>query len=239
MALRYLLTLLAKEKIASNAWAFTLEQPEGFDFKPGQYIRIYDPIVGESVFRDFTIASSPFEKNHMLLILKEGISEYKKNLFSINVGGKLLVDAPLGRFYLHEEEKIPLVFVAGGIGITPFYSMIQYVKEKKLNLPITLIASFSRVEDMVFSTELKELEKQSSNLKIVYTITKPEQSVVHGNLHTGRISDELIQTYVHDISDPIFLISGSPSFVIDMEDLLTNMKVSSSHIRVEVFLGFN
>lgn len=239
MALRYTLTLLAKEKIASNAWAFTLEQPEGFEFKPGQYIRIYDPIAGESVFRDFTIASSPFEKRHMLLIIKEGISEYKKHLFSVTIGEKLLVDAPLGRFYLQEEGRTPLVFVAGGVGITPFYSMMQYTVQKGLSIPITLIASFSKVEDMVFFKELKELENQSNNLHIVYTITQPEKSAVKWDSYTGRISEQLMHTYVKDVAEPTFLISGSPSFVIDMENLLTDMKVNSSQIKIEVFLGFN
>src|SRR5579872_7472941 len=104
MSLRYPLKLLKKEKIAGNAWQFTLERPKDFVFLAGQYVRIFDPVVGESVFRDFTIASSPFDRKRLTLIVKEGISEYKKHLFALEVGQALFVEAPLGRFVIQDEE---------------------------------------------------------------------------------------------------------------------------------------
>jgi len=239
MALRHRLTLFKKEKVASNAWAFVLEQPEGFEFRAGQYVRIFDPVVGESVFRDFTIASSPQQKDNLLLIVKEGISEYKQHLLGLEIGEKLLVDAPLGRFYIQDEDRSSLVFIAGGIGITPFYSMITDSIERNLSIPITLISSFSKVEDMLFFKELNEMEQISNNLQIAYTITQPAKSSLPWDSHVDRISEDLIKEYVRDIYVPTFLISGSPSFVIDMEDLLTSMKIRSSQIKVEVFLGFS
>lgn len=235
---RQYLTLAKKEKIVSNAWAFTFERPEHFDFLPGQYIRIFDPVVGETVFRDFTIASSPLQKESLLVIIKEGASEYKNHLFSVELGEGLVVDAPLGRFYLDDEETTPLVFIAGGVGITPFYSMIQFAKEK-LDIPMTLIASFSKREDVLFYDELKETEMNFKNLRIAYTLSQAEKPSLSWDFYTGRISERLIREYVADVSIPTFLISGSPSFVIDMEELLTSVGISSRQIRIEVFLGFN
>lgn len=235
---RQYLTLVKKEKIVSNAWAFTFERPEHFEFLPGQYIRIFDPVVGEAVFRDFTIASSPLQKESLLLVIKEGISQYKSHLLRAEIGESLLVDAPLGRFYLLDDETSPLVFIAGGVGITPFYSMVQFGREK-LEIPMTLIASFSKEEDVLFYKEVKEIKKNTNNIEVAYTITQPSPSLAKEYFCTGRISEELIQTYVKDISIPTFLISGSPSFVIDMEKMLTDMGISSRQIRVEVFLGFN
>ena len=239
MVSRLQLRVIKKEKVAQNAWVFTLERPDNFTFSAGQYIRIYDPRVGEAVFRDFTIASSPFQKEYLLLIIKEGISEYKKHLLSIDEGKSLLVEAPLGRFSIDERETLPLVMIAGGVGITPFYSMIQFAQHKNLLIPITLIASFSKVENVLFYNELQKMKNLSNNLQVAYTITKPQVSLANWASHTGRISEKLIKVYIKDVTKQMFLISGSPSFVIDMENLLRSMKVASSQIRVEVFLGFS
>ena len=238
MVSSYSLKLLRKEKIAKSVWGFSLERPKNFTFLPGQYIRIFAPQLGENVFRDFSITSIPSDKEKITIAVKHGISDYKKNLFSISVGSELSVEAPLGRFYLQENEKHSLVFLAGGVGIAPFYSMIGDLTQNKKQISLTLFASFSTVEDILFANELKSMQTANKNLQVVHTITQKEKSLKKWNGETQRISKDLFKKYIPDLSNPKFLISGSPSFVSDMESLLLQLEVELEKIRTEIFLGF-
>lgn len=238
MASKLFLTLIKKVPLTHNVTSFVFERPKDFDFSPGQYVRIFDPIVGEGIFRDFTISSSPFEKQTIMLTIKHGITDYKKRLFVMPIGSKFSVEAPMGRFYLQEGEIRPQVFLAGGVGIAPFYSMVTYVTHRKSDVPVTLIASYATPEDILFASELDDLEKENKYLQVVHTISQPEKSKIAWNGHSGRINKSLLQQYIADISLPQFLISGSPSFVSDMEDLLMQMHVELNQVRTEVFLGF-
>lgn len=238
MASRLSLKLHKKIPLTHNVTSFVFRRPEGFNFLPGQYVRIFDPIVGEPIFRDFSIVSSPFERNELTLVIEHSVSEYKKRLFSQQIGSEFWVEAPMGRFYLSEVEKRPQVFLAGGVGVAPFYSMIQSLTSQKKELPLVLITSYSTVEDILFAHELEDLQKQNSYLQIVQTISQPERSQTKWSGDTGRINEDLIMRYVKDIRIPQFLISGSPSFVSDMEDLLLQMGLGLNQIRTEVFLGF-
>lgn len=238
MASKLFLKLIEKKQLTGNVTAFVFERPKDLIFLAGQYIRIFDSVAGESVFRDFTISSSPHEKETLTLTIKHGITEYKKTLFSMPVGTKFYVEAPMGRFYLNENETRPHVFIAGGVGVAPFFSMITSLTKQKKKLPLTLFASYSTVEDILFVQEFEKLQQECSHLQTIYTISQPEKSQTDWNGHTGHINKSLIKEYVDDISLPQFLISGPPSFVNDIEDLLTQMQVGLHQIRTEVFLGF-
>lgn len=238
MASRWNPQLLKKEKIAANAWKFIFVRPSEFNFLAGQYVRIFDPIVGRQVFRDFTISSSPHQEGTFELTIEEGISDYKKHLFAIPIGSDVLMDAPLGRFVL-QDLKRPYVFLAGGVGIAPFYSMIQYLVEEKIHIPLTIFASFSTVEHVLYFNELKELAEQHLQLQVVYTISQPEKSKLQWNSHTGRISKNVIGQYVGDLNKVDYMIAGSPSFVSSMETLLLEMNVGLGQIKTDIFLGFN
>lgn len=236
MAKALQLRLLSKEKIAKNVWSFILERPKDFNFYAGQYVRIYDPVLGDPIFRDFTIASSPFDKNGLMLIIKEGISSYKKNLFSVMVDKYLSVNAPMGRFYFDDTESSSIVCLAGGVGVAPFYSMAQYLVEKKLSNQLMIIASFSSPDESILTKELEEHDELNKNIKTVITFTKALPKNWKGE--KGRISKDLIKRYNSEISNKTFWICGSPSFVSDMEGILTEMNIELGNIRTEVFLGF-
>jgi len=229
------LTFLTKEKIAINVWLFRLKRPENYTFFPGQYVRIFDPVEGQYIFRDFTIASSPLNHQTLDLIVKEGSSKYKEHLFAVGVGEEILVNAPMGRFYLEDTEASELVFLAGGVGISPFYSMMQYLHEKELDLPISLIVSFASPEETIFFEKLQQLDKQKT-IRVIPTFTKYSPKNWKGE--AGRISKELIKKYIVLDNKKTFWICGSPNFVADMENMLTEMNISLDKIRTEVFLGF-
>ncbi|HSW97190.1 MAG TPA: FAD-dependent oxidoreductase [Candidatus Saccharimonadales bacterium] len=230
------LTFIKKEKIARDIYSLYFDRSkEEFDFLPGQYMRISLSIKDKPTSHFFTIASSPLEKKHVMITVRNRLSDFKQTLLSLQTGEEVSFFGPLGGFYFDQTDIREKVFLAGGIGTTPFYSMIKYITKKKLPIPITLITSFSTVEEIIYYNELMQLDKEFSNIKIIYTLTKPNP-VWHGE--TGRISESLIKKYMKDITKPIYYIVGSGEMVSETEELLEGIGVSLENIKVESFTGY-
>lgn len=242
-------TLLRKENVSENAVSFYFSRP--FDnFFPGQYIRMILPIIptddrGASHF--FTISSSPLEKEFFTVTTKVGQSDFKKYLFSMESGDEISIFGPLGGFYLREEDTSEKVFLAGGIGVTPFHSMISYIAEKNLTIPVTLLVSFSTVEEAIFYKELTNIAVNHPSIKVVYSIShleepeqsrRPEKSQKIWNGEVGRISESLIKKYVSDLQKPTFFVVGPPAMVTATEELLHTMQIPMDHIKTESMTGY-
>lgn len=237
----FYLPFIKKEQVSKDAFAFYFRREGNFDFLPGQYVRMYLPgtnIDGRGDLRPLTIASSPRDKNYLVVITRVIQSAFKKRLSELISGEKVKFYGPMGGFVLHEEEKNEQVFLAGGIGITPFLSMISYVNEKKLQLKITLFVSFSMVEDVIYKEKLEEIAQRNKNIKVVYTVTKPEELKLPWSGETGRISDELIRKYIKDPLEELYYIVGPPKMVSAMEELISTMGVSSQQVLIENFTGY-
>jgi ferredoxin-NADP reductase len=185
--------------------------------------------------RFFTIASSPLEKKYLMITTKIIQSSFKKRLMTLKSQELVKFFGPIGAFILNEEEKNPRVFLAGGIGITPFHSMITYANAKKLSIPITFIASFSTMEDLVFYKELTDIANKNPIIKIIYTVTHPENG---WKGETSRISEDVIKKYVPDIFKPQYFIVGAPAMVAAMEETVNKMGVVNEKIFIENFTGY-
>lgn len=222
-------TFLKKEKIAKDTWKFFFNKNEVFQQKPGQYISIF---MGQDS-RDFTVASSPLEEDVFFLVTKNGKSTFKKNLFALSTGSPVMIKPPAGGFVLDEENTTPLVFLSGGIGITPFYSMITYAFEKKLPIPITLIASFSKKEYIIFSEELEKIDIHNPLIKIIYTLSQD-----NWENEKGRVSSTHIKKYIREIHNKVYMVAGGENMVENTEELLLSMGIDSSKIRIDIFTGY-
>lgn len=238
----FYLPFIKKEQVAKDAFAFYFDQTKAqFDFLPGQYVRMYLPgtdIDGRGDKRPFTIASSPLEKNYLVITTRIIQSAFKKRLSELNPGEQVKFYGPMGGFVLQEEEKNEQVFLAGGIGITPFLSMLSYVDEKKLPLKITLFVSFSTAEDVIFKDKLEEIGQINQNIKVGYTVTKPEESKLPWSGETGRISEELIRKHVKIPLEALYYIVGPPGMVSAMEELVGKIGVPTQKILIENFTGY-
>lgn len=238
----FYLPLVKKTQLAKDTYSFYFDQAQlGLNFLPGQYIRMTLDIKnpdsrGNSRF--FTIASSPLEKEYVMITTKIIQSSFKKRLIELKDGEKVKFFGPMGGFILKEEEKDQRVFLAGGIGITPFHSMITYANAKKLSVDITLFVSFSRVEEMIFFDELLNIAKENPFIKVIYTITHPEESRMQWTAEVGRISDVLIKKYVPSFLDPFYYIVGPPAMVAGIEDVVKKMGVENKRIFIENFTGY-
>jgi ferredoxin-NADP reductase len=233
----FTLTFIKKEQIARDTYAFYFDRENvPFDFLAGQYVRIILPFTNDIYMsRFFTIASSPLEEKYLIIITKRGKSGFKQTLFDLKPQDETQFFGPNGGIYLREDDTTDQVFLAGGLGIIPFYTMILYAAARKISVKIILIVSFSYAEEMIYYDQLQAISKQHSNIKIIYTLTR-ESSAWKGE--RGRISETLIRKYVPDIVKPQYYIVGFPEMVNDTEELLENMGVGLEKIKIESFTGY-
>lgn len=245
MSASFTLPFIKKEQVAKETYSFYFDKTKNPDyvFRPGQYTRVTLPITptdDKGSFRYFTTCSSPLE--HYLLITTKisddptQVSDFKKYFFNLKPGEDVQFFGPMGGFLLSDEDTTPRVLLAGGIGITPFHSMVTFAAKKQLQIPLTLFVSFSTFAEAVFLEELQSAEKENPNIKIIYTITHPEKS--SWQAETGRISDVLIKKYIQDLSKPIFMIAGPPKMVDAAVDLLQKMGIEEGKIKVDHFTGY-
>lgn len=218
---------LKKEQIAKNTWMFSFKKKH--PHTAGQYITLF---LGNDT-RDFTIASSPLDKKYFSLVTKKGKSDFKKKLFSLQVNSVVSYQKPSGGFILQEEDTTPHVFIAGGIGMTPFYSMIHYVHGKKLPIPLYLFVSFSKKEYMIFYKELQEIQEKNPRIRVIYSLS---QDIWEGE--KGRISKKHIEKHVLQYKQAKYLVAGAQHMVEDTEEVLLKMGIDPKNIRIDIFTGY-
>jgi len=237
----YTIQFISRAQVAKDTYTFYFKRPADFEFIPGQYNRWTLPITatdGRGSSRFFTISSSPLVKDKLTITTKIIQSDFKKALLNLKENDEIKIFGPMGNFILEETNTKPKIFIAGGIGITPYHSMITYAAEKNLMIPLTLFVSFSTPEEMVFFDELKKIGEEHNNIKIVYTVTKPENSQIPWIGEIGRISEMLIKKYVPDIVDTLFYVVGPPPMEEATTKMLKDMKIEEENILTEAFTGY-
>jgi ferredoxin-NADP reductase len=233
--------LKKSKEVAEGTMAFHFEKPSGFEYKAGQFVRLtlLDPpeTDAEGNGRTFTLASAPHEEN-LMVATRMRDSAFKRVLKSMPLGTQVELRGPFGALTLHDDANRPAVFVAGGIGITPFRSIA--IQAARVGLPhrILLFYSNRRPEDAAFLEELKELESKNSNYRFIPTMTRPEDSEREWLGETGYINSEMLGRYIGDLKSPIYYTAGPPAMVDAMEKLLAEAGVDRDNVRTERFKGY-
>lgn len=206
-----------------------------FNFLAGQHIKLFLPVSDpEGSNRSFSICSSPLE-DEIMITTKISATPFKQALISLDKGTRVKTFGPVGRMIVTEEEKESILMLAGGIGITPFRSMLLFTAQKQLSIPITFFVSFSTTEEMLFYNELSKVPTQNSNIKVVYTITKDERD---WRGERGRISKEMIEKYVQDFQKAKAYIAGPPGMVTAMLEIVQELGLPPEKILKENFVGY-
>lgn len=239
----FVLPFIKNEQVADKTYAFYFDRSdEDFSFLPGQYIRMTVPIEhpdNRGISRFFSLTSSPLRKDWIRIVTKVIQSTFKKNLLTLTPPQKIQFFGPVGNFYLRENEIASThVLLAGGIGLTPFLSMLSYIDETKLRLPVVFIASFSKPEEVMFQKTLEELSQRNPSVRIIFSVSHPEESQLPWQGEKGRISEELIKKYVSDIHGSIFYLVGPPAMVSAMSAIVTTLGVAKERILQENFIGY-
>ena len=195
--------------------------------------------------RHFTISSSPTE-NFIMFSTRIRDSPYKKRLSTLEEGSRVKVRGPEGQFVLHEDYSKPAVFLSGGIGVTPFRSMIKYATDKQLPLKIVMFDSNRNRDNILFKKEFDDWANINKNLKIIYTISDDEKQQSSSTANDwkgeyGRIDKAMILKYLDTnmLNNSIFYICGPPSMLKAMQSLLQdNLEIPKERIKVEEFTGY-
>src|SRR3989344_3123468 len=241
------LKLVKKVAEAKGTKSFFWQPEKEVDFLAGQYYYFTLPKLNypdpRGATRHITISSSPSEGN--LLRLTTRIREesgYKKTLDELPIGALIDGEGPNVTFVLDEKEPGPHIFLAGGIGITPFRSMIKFVFDKNLDIQIHLIYSNSIPEQIAFRKELEDWAKKSDNFNLAMTISKPQESKEKWSGLSGRLDElmikKLIENWKLEIKNLTFWLCGPPPMVDAMEQIMGKLKVSFGQVRSEKFTGY-
>lgn len=245
---QFTVSFIKREEIAEGTMAFHFTKPSGFSFKAGQHtdLTIENPpeTDAEGNSRTFSVASAPSDTD-IVVATRMRDTAFKRVLKKIPEGQLLTMEGPFGSMTLHNDAARPAVMLAGGIGITPFRSMVREATENlayrqagKLLHKIFLFYSNRRPEDAPFLAELQELERQNPNFKLVATMTKAEDLKEEWNGERGLITAEMIKKYAGDMAKPIYYIAGPPQMALSMREMLNGAGVDDDNIRSEEFSGY-
>ncbi|HMG75266.1 MAG TPA: FAD-dependent oxidoreductase [Pyrinomonadaceae bacterium] len=237
----YKTRLKSRAEIAAGTMAFRFEKPEGFDYKAGQFgdYTLMSPSEtdAEGNTRGFSLASAPHESDIMFATRMRNTA-FKRVLKTMEIGTEVSLDAPYGSFTLHNNTRIPAVFLTGGIGVTPVRSIILQATHDDLPHKIFLFDSNRRPEDAAFLDELIAAQKENSNYKFVGTMTEMEKSSRNWDGETGYITKAMLVKYIGDLILPIYYIAGPPAMVTAMRKTLNEAEVDDDNIRTEEFSGY-
>jgi ferredoxin-NADP reductase len=209
------------------------------DFEPGQYFFVTLPDVGhqdeKGLRRHISVVTSPNERGVLGLCTRLRDTAFKRSLAELPVGAEVEVEEPKGEFVLPKETDQPYVFIAGGIGITVFRSMLRYIAEEELPHRVTLVYSNRDQDSAAFRDELSELERDKPNLRLVLTMT--DDPAWEGE--TRRIDAALLRDHLDgELESFTYLVAGPPAMVEAMEKTLTDAGVPYERIRPERFSGY-
>lgn len=222
------LTFVKKEKVAKDTWRFYFETMSKFKFIPGQYLEWTFPHRNpdsRGIRRYFTISSTPREKYIAITMrVAEKGSSFKSALLKMKLGEQITSSSPQGEFILPKDKSIPLAFIAGGIGITPFGSIIRRLLETEEKRDITLFYSNNTPQHIAF----KELFDKAKNVgvKTIYRITERDE----------YIDEKMIKEKLPDYKRRIIYISGPEPMVEAFKKMFS--KIKAGDIKTDFFSGY-
>ena len=238
--------LKSRQEVAEQTMAFQFEKPANWTFKAGQFVdlTLINPpeTDSEGNTRGFSIASAPHE-DFLMVTTRIRSTAFKRVLRALPLDTQVKAEGPFGSLTLHNNVARPAVLLAGGIGITPFRSIVFSAAKEKLTHRIFLFYSNRRPEDAAFLDELQSLERENPNYKCIPTMTGGEKSKRPWQGEVGLIGYELISKYLKTVPSPafttaIYYIAGPPGMVGDLRTMLTNSGVDDDDIRAEEFTGY-
>jgi len=233
--------LFSKEHVAEGTMAFHFEKPPGFAFKPGQSadVTLFNPPESdaEGNTRTFSIASGPFE-DKLTFATRMRDTAFKRSLMQLPAGTRVKIDSALGSFTLHKNSMKPGIFLAGGIGITPFLSILRQADHDHAAHKLILFYCNHRPEDAAFLEALEKLATTNANFRFVATMTRMADSREKWNGETGRIDKEMLSRYLSDLHGPIYYVAGPPGMVAGMREVLVGAGVDEDDMRTEEFPGY-
>jgi ferredoxin-NADP reductase len=233
-------TLADRAIIAERTAAFSFEPDGPFQFTPGQTV---DLTIPEPLFRDdggttrtFSIASLPGAPRLMVGTRLRG-SAMKRSLMEAPLGLRVEIDGPYGSFTLHHNAAKPAVLIAGGIGITPFHSMIGDATKRRLQQSITLVYANRNPRAVAWLPDLETWAAENPNFRLVATVTDGTNGEAWRH-ETGPVDKAFLLRHLQVTPDTIFYLAGPPGLVGAMQAVLPEIGADPDNVRAEEFAGY-
>ena len=244
----YMLKLKTRAEVAERTLEFRFDKPPGMAFKAGQFmdLTLIDPpeTDAEGNTRGFSINSAP-DDPELTFTTRLRNTAFKRGLQVMPLGSEIKVEGPFGNLTLHNDPSRPAVLLAGGIGITPFRSIVRRAAHEKLPHRIFLFYSNMRPEDAPFLDELRSLMLENPNFMFIPTMTEMSGSHLPWKGEVGYIDHQLIVKHLQrDTSSgkkllgPIYYMAGPPAMVAGLRTMLNKAGIDDDDIRTEEFTGY-
>jgi ferredoxin-NADP reductase len=185
----------------------------------------------------FSLVSAPFEEG-LTVATRMRASAFKNALADLAVGSAAGLEGPFGSLTLHANRSRPAVFITGGIGITPFMSILRQAAYDRLEQRFILVYSNNRPEDAAFLSELQGLERHMDSFRLVTTMTRMDRSDRLWPGRIGRIDRYLIDIVRKTAEAAVYYVTGSSSMVAYLRQLLANAAIDDDDVRSEEFHGY-
>lgn len=246
---KYEIKLLRRAEVAAGTMSFFFEKPAGLAYKPGQnadYTLINPPETDpEGNTRTFSFVSAPYEPE-IEIATRMRDTAFKRILRDMPLGTTVQFDGPMGSMTLQNDASRPAIFLAGGIGITPFVSMLRRAAREKLPHRLWLFYSNRRPADAAFLRELTDLQNENRNFHLVATMTQADDEIWDGE--TSYINEEMLKKYLGGetggpngaggLAAPIYYLAGPPAMTTAMRGMLNAAGVDDDYIKSEEFSGY-
>jgi ferredoxin-NADP reductase/Na+-translocating ferredoxin:NAD+ oxidoreductase RnfD subunit len=234
-------TLKQKLILTPDTLEFVFAPNHKFQFEPGQYMEWTLPLQkldSRGNRRYFTLASSPTEPSLRLGVkFYDNGSSFKDELLNMSSDTPIVASQLAGDFTMPKDKTQKLSFIAGGIGITPYRSMIKYLLDTGENRDISLLYSAKTTKDFAYRNIFDQAARQIQ-LKAVYIVSDERLSSMSNQVRSGRIDAQMIQSEVPDYLERHFYISGTQAMVTAMKEILLDLHVPHHQIKVDFFSGY-
>ncbi len=238
---KLMLKLKEKIKLSVDTYDFVFASQNNLSFIPGQYMEWTLPHTHQDLRgnrRYFTLASSPTENSVRIGVkFYEQASSFKKAMFAMDQKTSIVASQIAGDFTLPKDTNKKIVFIAGGIGVTPYRSIIKYLLDKNERRDVVLLYSNKFVSEIVYKDIFDQAEKQLG-LHTIYTLTDKEYLPLNWQGEVGRINENMIKQRIPDYQERLFYLSGPHDMVKAFEQTLRQMGVKANHIKIDFFPGF-
>lgn len=238
----FLLPFDKKEQLTKDTFTFYFKR-NGSEkpFIPGQYYEMtlpHDNMDERGDARVFTISSSPTNLDYVTVTTRILKSSFKRTLANLRQGEMVKFGGPWDDLNYDDSDNSPHVFFAGGIGITPYHSIVEYVQDKNIETSMILFVSWKTRDEMIFDEFFRNANNHLAKFTYVPTLTEenPDKSEWDGEL--GRIDENMIKKYVSEISVSKYYFSGPPAMVNALKNTVSGMGVPKEKIIFEEFEGY-
>ncbi|WP_445401906.1 ferredoxin--NADP reductase [Zobellella sp. An-6] len=237
----YSVILKRKQQVADRTLAFYFDKPGEFAFRAGQCIRLVliDPpeTDGEGSGRILSLASAPAEAELMVATRIRG-SAFKRVLSGLAPGTELTLKGPYGDFVLPSDPRTPVVFITGGIGITPVRSMLLQALAEQEERRLVLFYANRQPQDAPFLEELQQACADDARCTLVATMTRAEPAATGWQGERGHVDEAMLARYLDEVQAPLYFVDGPPALVAAMKAMLGRLGVAEERVRTEEFAGY-